>query len=368
MKRLFLYLTTLLVIITSIVFYLPENNEFHYLTTRDPEIYGPELPLGDYKNDVYVSPTATVKLDRKESVIYTPLFAKLWGELRKEFIKTTPPNELYKQLDKEADNFKSIWLPKHSYQTLSGKPSMNLLQDAELSYVKMFNNPQSFDRSLNGYAALNRRFEFPISFIDYTESLPQPFNEIGGPTDGINNTYITTFGFTPNDQNVYNSFKVIHYDFSKPEYTVKLTHPNGTDAVILSVMDRPETLSDAIAKVYSQLQHPTVPDKSKHYYDYFVAPNISFYTETNFKKLLSLPLPGDTLQIIDFCLTNQGIALKDLRHTRDSIVSSVFDPHRETRRFYFNRPFLCTMWKDGEAMPYLAVWVNGPDVLVKSSN
>jgi len=105
--------------------------------------------------------------------------------------------------------------------------------------------------------------------------------------------------------------------------------------------------------------------------DVLAIPIVNLNTEANFPQLCGRRFlnPGGAEQYlsriyqdISFKLDQSGA---EVRSTSSGVtVMGEPPPKPRPRQFIFNQPFLRTVWKAKASLPYLAVWVAGPDVLM----
>lgn len=344
-----------------------------------------------------LSATTDIELNQSQSIVYCPTMTIAWQELRQQF-ELPKPTEFTKQLDHDAQQFTRCALPEESFVIFSGKASPDLLQQLQTAHQQLFNEKFDVDHlsseHIIQYAALKHAIDFEKPFEVLSPDLhPTTF------TTQTGHTYEQSFDFFGcfKDLPKYNNQVDVIRD-QADDFTLRLHGKKETsESVILSMFSQPpSTLIAAIEQTNQRLKQwddrqaahtkrgfppeswsPKNPAPLR-LIDSILIPNISLNLKTSITELIGLPLSkvpdrtpyaiDESKQMIAFDLTHAGAKVKSYANNECAVESFEKPAPTTPREFHFNKPFLCTLWKDGESMPYLAVWVNGPDVLEKSSN
>lgn len=353
-----------------------------YPTLRYAHLPTAPQPAADQGDGPLLSTITAVSLDMPRSVVYCPTFTVAWQELTKRF-DLYKPTPLTQTLNDESRAFSRDALPTDSYYADGGTIAEGIKTRVQSKHAAMFDEQLQISvenpEDVVLYCGLKHELEFRWEFID--TDLPQPFY----PNRTTNQADVEPFSGRYNyfEGNFVDQIDVIHYDTD--DYILRLKTKTPGDSIVLAMFaEKPATLQNAIVATEKKLnlwdlqqkqtpqQNPLPLNPSK---DTILVPYISLQQHRSFPKLINRKLlikKTDSViykicqaqQKVDFSLSKKGAKVSS--YAMIEMISESSVPKRVSPRdFHFDRPFLCTMWKDGEAMPYLAIWVNGPDVLVK---
>lgn len=332
-----------------------------------------------------LTPILQAPVAGNSSVVYCPTFQLAWDRLRAVvgepvLMQNTSPwvPVLNTSRCPAAD------LPDGAWVAMAGYTGSNIHDAIAAVLAETFGNaapppPAPVDGSyMVGYACLQRHLPFSRRFIPF-RNRPLTFRGPGGATP------VACFGAAGAAAGHHSrQVRIIHFR-NDAEFTLQIATGVPGEFTVLARMAPPESLDLAVAAVRGQLEARWQPTRELRTGDRTIL----------FANTLQ---PGDTLAIpiIDIKLRRQyeqlcgetrtflnagyervflGVACQDLifrldqsgAEIRSSATVDGFAAAAPTppRRFLFDRPFLVSLWRNGATRPYLALWVNGPDVLAE---
>lgn len=102
-----------------------------------------------------------------------------------------------------------------------------------------------------------------------------------------------------------------------------------------------------------------------------MAPKMNYDVTRSYKEIIGKALVNpkaagyfiaEAIQNIRFRLDEKGAVLK----SEALIIAPTAMPMNESRMMIFDKPFLVLMMKKGRNIPYFALWVDNPELLVPS--
>jgi hypothetical protein len=217
-------------------------------------------------------------------------------------------------------------------------------------------------QDLVAYACLWKKLSFPVPF----ERLEDSF------TFGA--TKVRAFGIGRTEashEGMYSQVQILDYQ-DGTNFVVELKTATPGDRLILATVEPKATLGGTVRSV-EQIAHATGEPAGTN--DILIVPRIAFdlvreYWELEGRRLV----PGTTkvapdltllsaLQSIKFEMNEKGVELQSEAHMAFGCAGPR-EPKRE-HIMIFNQPFLVLMERQGARMPYFALWVDNPELLVK---
>lgn len=314
-----------------------------------------------------MAPTSEQKISSYNSTqnnLWCVTFQLVWNELSDKFVKgpiifeggnPTIVDELNKKL------YTSDILSDESYYTTFGKISTDLKKDIEKTIKKKFNEKSDILDMINWnakdsylfYSILKKNFTF-LSAFDRLSASSFNNSEENFKYFGINDK---------SDKKLKENVSVLFYN-SPDEYAVKL-RTNEKEDVILYRTDKDDTFInyfDYIAK-NSQFENLSSKDELK-------IPDIDVDKTLSYDELCGKKIEGteyvisQALQTIKFKMDNKGGSLKS--EAAIAIMrTSLLPPVEQSRKFFFDKPFVLFLIEEGKDKPYYAMKVNNTEFLVK---
>jgi hypothetical protein len=213
------------------------------------------------------------------------------------------------------------------------------------------------------YACLWKKLSFAVPF----ERLEDSFT-FGGAR-------VRAFGIgrtKASHDNMYSQVQILDYQ-DENDFVVELkTTPEG-DQLILARVQPQGTLQNTVTAVRHRIARSSQPEPAGTN-DVLIVPRIAFdllreYTElerrwlvpagTNVAPDLSLL---SALQTIKFEMNEKGVELKSEAHMAFGCGREGEPPRKHI--MIFNQPFLVLLERTGARLPYIALWVDNPELLV----
>ncbi|HBG48773.1 MAG TPA: hypothetical protein DDW90_04590, partial [Cyanobacteria bacterium UBA9971] len=154
------------------------------------------------------------------------------------------------------------------------------------------------------------------------------------------------------------------------EFIVKLTPKGSNDEIFLAKIPPKTTLADTLKYAQSKinifsndyledgdtLQIPKFDFKIDHSYDELVGKR---FLNRNFKNYVI----AKAIQNTSFKLNEKGAILKS--EAKIIIMKDCIAVQKAPRKLIFNKPFLIYLKEKRAINPYLVIWVDNTDLLVK---
>jgi hypothetical protein len=335
---------------------------------------------GEKREKTKLTPILNAKIDGQTNLVYCVTFQLAWDELKKLAkgnIETEEPSKLVESLNNSP--VKSNVLPKDSYIALSGfikdgiieKISKELKKEFGKNFEDLGFNPD-FDGSFIAFSYLYRKLPFENKFHRFKKKY-LVFQH------GQSKTNVVCFGCTPKTAEKYEQEIRIRNYVNKDDFIIQLLTEKENETVVLAKIPDVENLQDAVDitakyilkkwKSYEIIEKDG--EETVHIYtfssqDAFIMPVIKLDKNTNYDELCGKSMKNSILsqglaqafQKVKFNLDESGATLTSYGMSCDGC-------NPEPRKFIFNKPFLVCLWKTGAKLPYLAVWVNNPDILLE---
>jgi len=223
---------------------------------------------------------------------------------------------------------------------------------------KLIPDPKSLQpMDIVAYAYLFKNLEFKTPFEDLEN--PIYFSEKPVKAFGIKE-----YGAKTQEMGK----QVVIYSYvSQDDFVIELTSKSEGDRLILAKVQPGTTLLETVTAVQKRI----VEDKkeSMRRKDCLMAPKMNFDVTRSYDEIIGKALVNPkgagyfiaaALQNIRFRLDEKGAVLK----SEALIIATLGAAINESRMMIFDKPFLVTMTKKGRGIPYFALWVDNPELLV----
>ena len=351
--------------------------------------FRPEKMPGTDASDLkatYISPHLETEIVKGTNLLWCGTFQLCWneacaltgGDLRLTnalshvgLSPASPEDPMVTALNKHAFTKESV--DEASYVALAGFVTNGIHAQIERAIKEKFHGsfkprllpdphltprPQDFV----AYACLYKNLRFPVPF----ERLDDEFR-FGG-------IQVRAFGIgttKASHERMYPQVLILDYK-SEDDFVVELKTKSDRDRLILAKVQPQRKLGDTLAAVHERAERgkpePTLTN------DVLIIPRMNFdltraYTEI--EGLLLVPRsPGvakdlfllSAMQNTRFEMNEKGVELKSEAHMAFGCAGEPA-PVRQ-HRMVFDRPFLLLMERTGAKMPYFALWVDNPELLV----
>ena len=321
-------------------------------------------------SNTIVTPHLNIGVVKGKNVLYCSTFQLAWNELKnkmvKEDIKLVNEPPMVGILNK--GDFTTKDLSENSYYATAGYGKDNIIQKINVALrLKFWNNAPTVKEKLRpldiiAYAYLYKNLRFNPTF----EPLKQPlkFNSL------IN---VETFGIDKFDyskhKEIAKQVTVPYYNGDSDEFIVKLSPKNSNDEIFLAKIQPKATLNETLKLSQSKTSLTNV---YLNEHDTLQIPKFDFKIEHSFKELVDKFLSNknfpdykitEALQNIDFKLNEKGAVLKS--EAKIVISKTSYMIKEEPKKLIFDKPFLIYLKEKQSSKPYLVIWVDNTDLLVK---
>lgn len=331
-----------------------------------------------------IAPTLDYALGGTNSVVYCPTLQVVWDKLQDI---TGRPIQLNRQIELvgqlNAGTCPAGVIPDDAYVAMAGYADRGIVDEIKRGLVAKFGTrapelPTIFSDSrtmIITYAHLQRTLPFPRKFLPSPE-MPLRF------LCGTRSNDVQFFGAPGSVAHNYSDqVGVLQYSGDN-DFALWLKTNTADEFIVLSKQKRPKRLADgvnAMLKLIQATSENTSPAASKQLFetgnlaqgDVLAVPVIDLNVATNFTTLCDTPFlnRGFTAmwlsrvyQDVSFRMDESGATLKSTAYGATFMGEP--PPRPRPHRYVFDRPFLLTVWRHGAQQPYLALWVQAPDVLV----
>jgi hypothetical protein len=351
------------------------------------------------QTDVVAYLDAGITLGR--NLMYCATFQIVWNQLVDEIIKSPitldgdPPSA--KSLNKRL--FEKEEIAEECYLAMAGFGRDDITEKIKRGLKEKFGRETRLDiktgspNDILSYAYLEKNLPFDTAFDVFDK--PLSFN------DGIQ---VQSFGIWKGDAA---ADQVVVLDYDNPDdFIIKLQaspkidkalvqgtliqRQRITDEIILAKVKPASTLLETLDSVFSRIgeekfqkalkgprnaenilkMHLFSPRLDSNVPEILQIPKIDFdverhYTELEGKHLLNQGFENywiaQAIQAVKFKLDETGAILSS-----EGFMDLHFGIAEEPRRFIFDKPFLFCLREKDVRYPYLALWINNSDLLVKA--
>lgn len=211
--------------------------------------------------------------------------------------------------------------------------------------------------SLVAYAYLLKTLPFAWAFTRFDTPLQYASTDVA--SFGINQ-YMSK---NENDQKLAKQVQILDYA-SNDDFVLELTTTSASDRLILAKIAPNPVLQETIATVLRRIEKraPT----SMQSLESLVIPVIDFDLLQNYPELCGQPITTKTPELNgkQFSMVAQQTRFK-LDETGAVLASKVLAVSAVApREFIFDKPFLLMLLQKNAKTPYLALWIDNPDLLL----
>ena len=244
-------------------------------------------------------------------------------------------------------------IPKAVEEKFHGAFKPRLLPDTGLT-------PRPQD--IVAYACLYKHLSFPVAFERLDDGLT-----FGGEQ-------VPAFGFRtfkPEREKAYQQLSILDYQ-NENDFVIELKTSSDGDRLILAKVQPKQTLAETVGSVQARVESVQVQEGTTN--DVLVVPKLDFdvtreYSEIERKHLVSTNanvaqdlVVRSASQNTKFEMNEKGVELRSEAEMSIGCAQHVSPPI--THRMIFDRPFLIMMERTKAAVPYFALWVDNPEMLV----
>lgn len=316
--------------------------------------------------------TPDAKIVKGENLIWCPTMQVAWDEVKKEVggdIQLEGAPEEAVQLngnsyDKDNINEKAFvagagFKKDGVIERLQKELQEKFKQGEDPVLNKMGENMGADD--LMAYSFLYKELPFEYVFEDLSD---RSFKFKGS-------TEVASFGIAKYDTSnklhfaLNKQLEVVDYK-SPSSFIVKLRPANNRDEIILSRMTPEKTLKETIRVIMERVKSGSY-NKKLDSKDSLVIPKLDFDITHNYKNLcrglLNKGFKGyrlsKAIQNVRFRLDERGSKLK-------SKTILYYKSESMPRRLHFTDSFMILLKEKDKQEPYLAIWVDNPEILIKN--
>lgn len=318
------------------------------------------------------------------NLLYCATFQVAWNQLMDDILEGHPLElagdpEIARALNKRLVGRQDI--AEDCYLAMAGFGRDHIVERIERAFQEKFNRTPELDLMLSSpddilaYAFLEKSIPFDTKFEVFDE--PLHFS------DGVE---VQAFGIEK-DQAAADQVVILDYE-DADDFVIKLQgspqvdaeidfgardieRPRITDAIILAQVTPQATLLETVEAVLARADEATSEQAGATLRprEVLKIPKINFdilhrYSELGGKGLLNEGFEGHpiskALQAIKFKLDETGAELGSEAAVK-MLESIIIQP----RKFIFNTPFLLCLKRMKSKYPYLAIWVDNSELLVK---
>lgn len=221
------------------------------------------------------------------------------------------------------------------------------------------------DQAMVIYACMQSRVRYAVDFA--------PSRDATLPFRGIDGDYrVKYYGCSPRAAARYSPHVTVILYENEDNFILVVDTARDGEKVILAKLPNPSTLSDAVITVARQQKAyaNAIAERPGRMVDFMLPHGSSLLIPVLYvERRAQFPTLHKTIgNYNDWTIaeTYQDVRLlMDHAGTPDKTPAAAptVTPSGRPLNLVFNKPFLAALWKDGASEPYMAVWVNGGDVL-----
>ena len=316
-----------------------------------------------------VTPHLNQKILKGKNLLYCSTFQLAWNELKdkiiKEDIKLQNEPSLVGVLNKKYAS--KADLSENSYVATAGYGKDNIINKINMALKSKFGKeaPEVKDKlgseSIIAYAFLYKNLVFNPTF----ENLKNPvrFDSAGN---------VKAFGidkFEDKHKKIAEQITIPYYKNSE-EFVIKLTPKLSNDEIFLAKIQPKTTLADTLKFAQDKinlfnndylddgdtLQIPKFDFKIDHSYDELAGKRL---LNKNFNHYVI----SKAIQNTSFKLNEKGAILKS--EAKIIMLESCIMQQYKPKRLIFDKPFLIYLKEKQSKNPYLVIWVDNTELLVR---
>jgi hypothetical protein len=310
--------------------------------------------------------------------LYCATFQLAWNELQDQIVgapirlEGSPPmaDELNRQ------SFRSGSLSDDSYVAMAGRVKDGIADEIRSAMNQKFPaaTPKLIeypdDTVFFAYAYLQKTLPFPVKF----DRLPKPLQFQAKRGRGP----VASFGIQDFDEHglraerLTEQVTILDY-VSDDDFVLRLS--TKTDEIILAKVTPQKSLADTIDAVMQRILQPigkqVQPTLQKK--ESLVMPKIALNIDREYSEIVGNTLQnqgwsdfyiGGAMQSTRFLLNESGARLES--EAWIAVANGDPPPPPKPRHFVFDRPFLIYLRELQAEQPYLAIWVESPELLVRA--
>ena len=304
-----------------------------------------------------------------KNLIYCSTFQLAWNELRdkihKEDIRLADEPPMVKILNKKL--FSKDDLSEDCYLAMAGFRRQGIVDEINEALKTKFGEeaPTVAGKDVGravivAYAFLFKNLKFETPFM--TCRKPLVFRSAS------RRSKVRAFGtedaWPP--KHVPSEFRrqveILDYDYATGDFAIGLTTESPNDEIVLAVIQPAGTILETVQSVQKKIQGER--PEFMGVMDILQIPKLDFDITHSYSQLLGKFLLnegftemfiGTARQDIRFRLNEKGAMLES-----EATITEVSD----SRRLVFDRPFLLYLKEKQAKYPYLAIWVDNPEILM----
>jgi hypothetical protein len=246
-------------------------------------------------------------------------------------------------------------IPKALQDKFHGQASPHYLPDASLT-------PRPQD--IVGYAYLFKHLEFQTPF----ERLEEPLRFLDTP--------VSAFGigpYKPGHTAMYPQVSILSYE-GPDDFVIELRSKSKGDQLILAKVRPEKTLGGTVAGALRRVAGATPTEARLG--DVLAVPRFNFDLTRNYDEILGQGLVVTNpkvakdllvmaaLQNIRFQMDEKGVRLRSESHM--SFGCGAKREPKTVHRMIFDKPFLVLLKRTDASVPYFALWVGSPELLIRT--
>jgi len=322
----------------------------------------------------HVTSHMEVPIQTDQNIIYSSTFQIAWNRLKNdvinEDIKVEKPVEivpfLNKGLSSEADISEKDYLAMAGFvrDDIVGKINRDLKRkfgfDALLLDATQYDDPDI----ILAYAYLNKNLQFENPFEDFKHPITF-YTERG--REEIEGFGIHKYSSKPEHSKIKKQVEILHYE-NQRNFIIRLNSKSTDDEIILAKIAPEKTLLKTFEKINSKISgcRPMYLEKN----DILQIPKFNLALIHSYSSLLGVHLANkgfedyffyQATQNINFKLDESGAKVKS-----ESRIALKKGGGITFKILIFNSPFLLYVKKKDGKYPYLVMWIENTELMVKS--
>ncbi len=323
----------------------------------------------NFKNTI-ITPHMEYKLKKGSNIVYCSTFQLAWNELKdnmiKEDIKLAEEEETVKNLNKSLSTKKD--LSDKDYVAMVGYAKDGILEKINKELKSKFGNnaeevKANFQRpdDILAYAFLLKELKFKNKFEKIKE--PLVFNS----ENKVKYFGIERMKYDKKHDEISEQVEILDYKDNE-DFVIKLVSQSENDEIVLAKIPYRETLHNTIEEISKRAEGKETQRLREG--DRLMIPCFDFNINHNYKNLEEKYFMNKDFedykiskacQSIKFSLNEKGAKLKSEARIEGTKSAAVVDP----KNLVFDKPFLLMLREKGSKEPYLAIWVENSEILVK---
>lgn len=314
--------------------------------------------------------TNDAKIEKGKNTIWCPTMQMAWDESKKKFggdIKLKGSPEEASQLNKNSYDKGNI--NDKAFVARAGFKKDKIIASLQTELKEKFK--QGEDPVLNEIAKnMTEKDLIAYSFLYKELPFKYVFENLGADFQFKKYKGLASFGIARFDRKnklhfvLNQQLKVVDYK-SDSDFLLKLLPANKNEEIILARIKPKKTMKETIKVILKRLKSDNL-DRLRGR-DSLIIPKFNFDLTHNYdnlcKDVLNAGFTGYRLrkavQNIRFRLDEKGSLLK-------SKTIQYFDSKSDPRNYHFNDSFMILLKEKDKEEPYLAIWVDNAEILVKN--